>query len=139
MHGTTWGVLRRPRISRIDLPSATGIQDVFQHFENHRARIRASAMTDEKNPASAGLSYWITASGGLDVGSLLALRTLRDFELDLLTFFEGLEAIHLDCGKMREQILTPVIRRDESEPLRIVEPLHCACCHENDLSKKGPA
>jgi hypothetical protein len=69
--------------------------------------------------------------GGLDVGSLLAFRALRDFELDLLTFFEGLEAVHLDCGKVGEQIFTAVIRSDKSEAFGIVEPLDGTCCHKS--------
>jgi hypothetical protein len=28
-----------------------------------------------------------------------------------------------------EQFVTTVVRRDESESLRIVEPLHSTCCH----------
>ncbi len=65
----------------------------------------------------------------LDVGSLLAFRALRDFERYFLTFFEGLEAVHLDCGKVGEQILTAVIRSDKAETFGIIEPLDGTCCH----------
>jgi hypothetical protein len=62
---------------------------------------------------------------------LLAFGALRDFELDLLTFFEGLEAVHLDCGKVGEQIFTAVIRSDKSEAFGVVEPLDGTCCHKS--------
>jgi len=67
----------------------------------------------------------------LNIGSLLAFRALRDFERNLLTFFESLEAVHLDCGKVGEQIFTAVIRSDESEAFRIVKPLDGTCCHKS--------
>ena len=51
----------------------------------------------------------------LNIGSLLAFWALCDFELYFLTFFQGLEAVHLDRGKMCEQILTTVVRRNEAE------------------------
>ncbi len=70
----------------------------------------------------------------LNVRSLLAFRALRDFELDFLTFFESLEAVHLDCGKVRKQIFTAVIWGDKAEAFRIVEPLDCTCCHKKRLS-----
>jgi hypothetical protein len=72
----------------------------------------------------------------LDVRGLFSLRALGDFELDLLTFFEGLEAIHLNGGEMRKQVLAAIIGCDEAESLRIVEPLDGTSCHENDLSKR---
>ena len=62
---------------------------------------------------------------------MLAFRALRDFELDFLTFFEGLEAVHLDCGKVCKQIFTAVIRSDKAEAFRIVKPLDCTCCHKS--------
>jgi hypothetical protein len=70
----------------------------------------------------------------LDVGSLLAFRALRDFKLDFLTFFQGLEAIHLDCGKVSEQILTTVIRSNKAKALGVIEPLDGTCCHKKRLS-----
>jgi hypothetical protein len=36
---------------------------------------------------------------------------------------------------MHEQVFAAVIRRDESETLRVVEPLHCACAHVCFLNK----
>jgi hypothetical protein len=66
----------------------------------------------------------------LDVGSLLAFRALRDFELDFLTFFEGLKTVHVDCGEVCEQILAAVIRSDEAKTFGIVEPLNSTSCHK---------
>lgn len=67
----------------------------------------------------------------MNVGSLLAFGALRDFELNFLTFFQGLEALHLDCGKVGEQIFTAVIRSDKSEAFGIVKPLDGTCCHKS--------
>ena len=66
----------------------------------------------------------------LDVGSLLAFRALRDFELDFLTFFEGLKTVHIDCGEVSEQILAAVIRSDEAKAFGIIEPLNSTSCHK---------
>src|SRR6185436_13564850 len=63
-----------------------------------------------------------------------AFRALRDFELDFLTFFKRLEAVHLDCGEVRKQIFTAVIRGDKAEAFRVVEPLDGTCCHKKRLS-----
>jgi len=68
-------------------------------------------------------------SSGLDVGSLLALRSGGDFEAHALTFFEGLEAGHVDRGEMSEQIFALFIRRDEPETLGLVEPFDRTSCH----------
>lgn len=67
----------------------------------------------------------------LDVGSLLAFRALRDFEGNLLTFFQGLKALHLNCGEVGEQIFAAVVRSDESKAFGIVEPLDGTCCHKS--------
>jgi hypothetical protein len=74
---------------------------------------------------------------------------LRDFELDLLTFFQGLEAVHVDCGEVCEQILTAIIRSDEAKTFGVIEPLNGTCCHKKNFqlntnhtshkSKKLPA
>ena len=50
-------------------------------------------------------------------------------EADLLRFLQRLVSIHLDGAVVGEQILAAVIRRDESEALGVVEPLHCTCSH----------
>ena len=85
---------------------------------------------NKKTPQSRGFGVqlkpvlWV-----LDVRSLLAFRALRDFERYFLTFFQSLEAVHLDCGKVGEQILTTVIRGDKAKAFGIIEPLDGTCCH----------
>ena len=66
---------------------------------------------------------------GFDVGSLLALGTLRNIKLDFLTFFQSLEAVHGDRRKVREQIFAATIGCDETKTFGIVKPFHCASCH----------
>src|SRR3979490_3386003 len=69
----------------------------------------------------------------LDVGGLLALGPLDYVEADFLAFLEGLEAGHVDRREMREQVLAAVVGRNETIALRVVEPLHGACCHALSL------
>src|SRR5574338_1718855 len=54
---------------------------------------------------------------------------LRHVEGDLLAFLEGLEALHLDRGEMREEVFAAVVGRDEPVTLRVIEPLHSSGCH----------
>jgi len=91
-----------------------------------------------KKPRDAGLFNRLSLNGSrrLNVGSLLAFGALRDFELDFLAFFEGLEAVHLDCGKVCKQILTAIIGSNKAEAFRVVEPLDSTCCHKR-LSNKN--
>jgi hypothetical protein len=56
------------------------------------------------------------------------LRALRYFKRCLLIFLQRLEAVALNLGKMREQVLAAAVRRDEPKALRIVEPLYGTCC-----------
>jgi hypothetical protein len=95
------------------------------------ARAGAGAPGEKKPHRVGGAS----ASTGLvlhalDVGSLLAFRALRDFELDFLTFFEGLETVHIDCREVCEQVFAAVIRSDEAKSLGIIEPLNSTSCHK---------
>src|SRR5258708_15014001 len=59
-----------------------------------------------------------------DVLRRRALLALHDVELDALAFGERLEALRLDSGVMHEAVLLAVFGRDETKPLRVVEPLH---------------
>jgi hypothetical protein len=77
-------------------------------------------------------------SARLDVRGLLALRSAHNFELNLLAFFEALEAIHLNRAKVREQILSAVIRGDESVTLGVVEPFDSTSCHFQAIPRKTP-
>src|SRR5688572_8439566 len=65
----------------------------------------------------------------LDVRSRRTLLALRHVEGDLLALLQRFVATALDRAVMREQILAAIVRGDESEALRIVEPLHGASCH----------
>src|SRR4051794_2608335 len=42
---------------------------------------------------------------------------------DLRTLGEGTEAVPLDRREMHEEVLAPVLRRDEAEALLVAEPL----------------
>lgn len=90
----------------------------------------------KKTPLGSGVLDIRVCLSSLDVGSLLAFRALRDFELNFLTFFEGLETVHVDCGEVREQIFAAVIWSDEAKTFGIIEPLNCTCCHK-ELSNKN--
>src|SRR5918999_1560234 len=65
----------------------------------------------------------------LDVGRRRAFLPLRHVERDLLAVFQRFEARSLDRAVMGKEILAAVIRRDEAEALRVVEPLHGTCRH----------
>jgi hypothetical protein len=73
---------------------------------------------------------WRTGlSGALDVGSLLALGALHDFEGDFFAFLQGLETIHVDRGEVREEIFAAIVRRNKAEAFGIIEPLDSTDCH----------
>ena len=92
---------------------------------------------DEKKPRFMETGFFTSEGRGclgcLDVGSLLAFRALRDFELNFLTFFEGLETVHVDCGEVSKQIFAAVIWSDEAKTFGIIEPLNCTCCHKKNF------
>src|SRR6185436_9586446 len=77
---------------------------------NFNRPIRAG---EQKTRRSGFSALRRSSSGVLDVRRLLALRAGGDFEADLLAFLEGLEALHVDRGEVREQIVAAVIRSDE--------------------------
>jgi len=66
--------------------------------------------------------------GLANVGGLEALRAPRHFELDLVTLGQALEALGLNGAEVYEHVLA-VLLGDETEPLRIVEPLHASLSH----------
>ena len=65
----------------------------------------------------------------LDRGGFHALGAAGHLEFDTPLFLERLLAVALYLREMGKDILAAVIRRDESETLRLVEPLYDACCH----------
>src|SRR4029078_5540978 len=66
---------------------------------------------------------------GRHAGRLGALRALGDFVADALAFLQAAEALGCDRGIMHEHIGAAVFRCDETEALRVVEPLHGAVLH----------
>jgi len=64
-----------------------------------------------------------------DVGSGWALGTLLDFIVDSLTLSQGLEAGSRNGAEMHKQIITTLFRSNESEALRLIEPLYSTCSH----------
>src|SRR3954468_2679838 len=58
------------------------------------------------------------------VRGLRPLGALLEFEFHLLAFRQAPEPLRLDGGVVDEHVLAAVVRRDESEALRIIEPLH---------------
>jgi hypothetical protein len=100
---------------------------------NDLLKIRRISDTDDKQKARhfrGGLFVQLkNRLRSLDVGCLLALRTLNDVKGNLLAFFEGLEAAHVNRGEVREQVFAAIIRSNETETLCVVEPLNCTVCH----------
>src|SRR5881628_2289437 len=70
--------------------------------------------------------------GFSDVGGLQTLRAAGHLELHPVPFAEALEARGMDGAEVDEHVLAAFLR-DESETLCIVEPLHCAACHDVPL------
>src|ERR1700691_3629418 len=66
---------------------------------------------------------------GTDVRGLQALGALGDVELHLLALLEAAETVRVDRRVVAEHVLASTVLRDESEALRVVEPLHCTGCH----------
>src|SRR5687767_6889572 len=68
-------------------------------------------------------------ASGADLPHLLRrgpLLPLDDVELNGVPFSERLEPLSLDRAEVHETVLLAVVRGDETEPLRVVEPLHLA-------------
>src|SRR5690606_13374338 len=87
----------------------------------------------KKAPPERGLKSCLSDSSGdrLDPGGLRALRALGDLVLDALSFLQAAEALGVDRRVVDEHIRAAVFRREEPEPLGVVEPLHCAVLHDS--------
>src|SRR3954471_14312284 len=89
-----------------------------RHAATHFSR-RASWTCRTEETKKAGDKPGFFNAGGcfldrLDVARLLlAFVTLRDFERNLLPFFQRFEAGHVDRGEMREQIFAAAVRCNE--------------------------
>src|SRR3989442_289761 len=80
----------------------------------------------------------MSRSNRTDVGRGRALLPLNDVELHALTFREALEPRHADRGVMDEDVFRAVVRSDETEPLRVVEPLDLAPGHRSSPLSQIP-
>src|SRR4051794_12268215 len=64
-----------------------------------------------------------------DVDGLRALVARLGVIRDLRALGEGAEAVRVDAGVVDEEVLAPVVRRDEAEALLVAEPLDGSGCH----------
>src|ERR1041385_2853303 len=64
----------------------------------------------------------------LDVRGLQPLGPVHHFEFHRITFAQGAESVRYDRGMMYEHVLAAFLR-DESEALRVIEPLHRTLRH----------
>jgi len=62
----------------------------------------------------------------VDVGRLFAFGTFAKLERNALVLSQALEAIGLDVLKVGEYVIAAIVRGDEAEALRVVEPFYCA-------------
>ena len=69
------------------------------------------------------------ASARPDVCRFRTFGALPRFVFHFLAFLERTEPLRLDVHVMNEKILAPIVGLDETEPLLLIEPLHCALCH----------
>ena len=80
----------------------------------------------KKPPANAGglkYNFFRKELLLLHVGSSRALGTIDYFELNFISFTQCLEAIPRDSSVMYEDIVASILF-DETETLRLIEPLH---------------
>ena len=66
-----------------------------------------------------------------NIGSVQTLGAFDGLESNGLACLEGLVTIHSDCGVVSEQIVAPIVRKNESKAFCVVEPLHLPCTHGN--------
>src|SRR5581483_3914372 len=91
-----------------------------------------SAVGDEKrSPEGLPLRFEkeTTGSASGDLAHVFgrwSLLTLNEVELHGFTLGERLEAATRDGAVVDKAVLVPSVWRDESEPLRVIEPLHFA-------------
>src|SRR4051794_13061489 len=84
------------------------------------------------------VAKWLrSASQRTHVLGLQTLGAAGHVELNALTLGQGAEALGLDGGVVAEQILAPALLRDETEALRVVEPLHGTSRHYSSSFSSG--
>src|SRR4051812_9730382 len=73
-----------------------------------------------------------------NVARLQALLACGDGVLHLLAVGEGLEPVAADGAVVDEHVRRAVLRRDEAEALRLVEPFDSALSHEIPSVARAP-
>src|SRR5512139_365304 len=63
--------------------------------------------------------------------SLPAARVVNDVVAQLLTLTEVTHASLLDCGDVNEDVLSAIVRLNETEAFLGVKPLYCSMKHKN--------
>src|SRR6266702_1410320 len=94
--------------------NGTSLREERSASADHSSRDRESALVSDR----------------LNVGLLLALRSLLDLKAHLLPLLKGLEALRLHFRKMSKQVFAAIVWRNEAKALRIVKPLHSTGCHD---------
>src|SRR5712671_5988377 len=125
-------------------------------------RAALSSLNDRHGATQARVLAWVvlhaaisgTALGSTDladVGRLRALGPVLHVVLDLLALRQAAKPLGLDGGMVDEHVLAAGVRRDETKPLCIIEPLHRAARHlalpgakwrrslVGDLCRPGPS
>src|SRR4051794_11781205 len=72
-----------------------------------------------------------------DVDGLRALVARLGVIRDLRALGEGAEAVRVDAGVMHEEVLAPLVGRDEAEALVVVEPLNDSGGHDVERTLHG--
>ncbi|CAL9164349.1 unnamed protein product [Musa hybrid cultivar] len=122
---------KMPSLTAIITSSATTIASAAPSPPTTVPPSPGSAATATSKPFSPTVAA--AAAAPLDVGSVgtgdvdgldAAVVALGDHELDDLPLSQGTVSFSLDGGLVDEEVLPAVVRRDETEPLGVVEPLH---------------
>src|SRR6267378_3286699 len=126
---------RRSRDARASRPTRRAVAGCSSRRASRTASDYGCSTASNKKGRPAGRPFQIERLrlDLLDVRGLFPLGPLDHVEADLLPFLQGLEPRHVDRREMREQVLAAVVGRDEAIALRVVEPLHGACCHALSL------
>src|SRR3954453_13928318 len=72
-----------------------------------------------------------------DVDGLRALVARLGVIRDLRALGEGAEAVRVDAGVVHEEVLAPLVGRDEAEALVVVEPLNDSGGHDVERTLHG--
>ncbi|CAL9757336.1 unnamed protein product, partial [Musa acuminata subsp. burmannicoides] len=123
---------KMPSLTAIITSSATAIASAAPSPPTTVPPSPGSAATATSKPfsptvaaAAAAAPLHVGSVGTGDVDGLdAAVVALGDHELDDLALSQGTVSFSLDGGLVDEEVLPAVVRRDETEPLGVVEPLH---------------